>query len=221
MIVWVAGWPHCGSTLLRTFLKDVFGLESYSKYKETELQFLFGDASLYFSHHWGPKLYVRTLGMEGWQPVKTHEFPFDGCPSLYVVRDGRDACASLARFWQLPVRDVILGENTITSNRKFGTWSTHYHAWNPKARSNCALIRFDEILSTPEVVADRIAALLNLPIVGTFVDRFDDHKDQWPRMYDDKNDELRSTIQGEDLDLFWRVNGPVMRELGYMPTETP
>ena len=176
---------------------------------------MFGKEPLVFTKNWGAELYARARDCEAPVLIKTHEFPFDESPCIYLSRDGRDACASLARFWTMPLREVILGVNSMEKPIDFGTWSTHYHAWNPQKRKNCLIVRFEDILQKSDEIARQLSEFLKLPIKGKFVDKFDEHKEKWPRMYDDKNDELRNEIQGEDLDLFWRVNGQVMTELGY------
>ena len=42
MITWIAGWPQCGSTLLRQILQECFGVLTVSKYAEPQLDYLFG-----------------------------------------------------------------------------------------------------------------------------------------------------------------------------------
>jgi len=228
MIVWIAGWPHCGSTLLRTFLRDTFGIASYSKYPEPKLQFAFGKESDAWAewYHKEPDAALAELdGRDEWYGIKTHDWPTDDRPAIYIARDGRDAIGSLAAFWDVPLlpllKDLVIQrDHWIAGIRKgmrqeFGSWSTHYRVWDPRIRERTKLVWFSDILDYPEDVRLGLSQFLKKEPTGTWVDRFDEYKEQWPRMYDDKDSEHRGAMGAEMLDLFWRLHGPVMVELGF------
>lgn len=223
-LIWLAGWPHCGSTLLRTFIRDTFGLRCYSKYTEPELAFAFGPESVEFSQDWPQS---REMARQSEEPilVKTHELPPDEGPVIYVARDGRDAIASLARFWGCSLAPLIFEAWQHDERRRpgcgvvlrafYGNWSTHFHAWNPLQHPQALVIRFPDILAEPEQTRLRLAQFLGRPPTGDWHDHFAEYQERWPAMYDDHHDELRGMMQGELLGLFWRVHGEVMRLLDF------
>ncbi len=225
MICWLAGWPHCGSTLARNFLKDVFGLLSVSMYYEPKLASLFGPEAEIYGASWGLPLYAESRDAGRRVIIKTHDFPFDASPCIYVVRDGRDACASLAKFWKMSVARAIRGENPFmfTGRRNFGTWAAHYASWHPLSRPNTILVKFSDFINCPDGTANRLSAFLEQKQTGRFEDKFEELKKSkiYPELFDDQNAELRDTIPEHALEMFWRINGQVMKELGYIDEIPP
>lgn len=229
MIVWIAGWPHCGSTLLRTFLRDTFGMKVYSIYPEPALQFAFGPESDAWAARYTADREAALAELDEadeWYAVKTHGWPTDDRRAIYIARDGRDAIGSLSRFWDVPASallcDVSVRANTemagILKHQRtlfFGSWSSHFLAWDIENRPNGYMTQFGQILKDPELETGLIGEFLKIKPTGTWIDRFDEYQAKWPKLYDDKNDERRGDMSPELEGLFWRLHGPVMQHLGF------
>jgi hypothetical protein len=212
MIVWIAGWPHNGSTLCRQILKDSFGITTVSCYLETELETLF-PGSENFAKVWDrDRMTTHAYLVEHSDAffVKTHELPLDDCPAIFVYRDGRDAVTSLSNFWKMPIENAICGINC-----PFGTWSSYYHGWNPKDRQNTLMVRFEDMVNTPNAVAKSISEFLNIDQKHPYIDDFDQKKKEYPFLFKDRIGTYKRRFNDEITDLFWRYHDRVMEELGY------
>jgi len=213
MILWIAGWPHNGSTLVRQILKDSFDLQPYSKYQEPGLVDVFGEDSLKFSKKYTEDqfrgyLYYQTR--KETTIVKTHEIPVDDNPAIFVIRDGRDAVTALSHFWTIPIRDAIAGQGCV-----FGNWSSHWHAWNPLKRPRTLLVRFEDMILKPNDVCKDLEKFLGVEQERPYVDDFEEKRKIWPQLFNDRLDCWQKEMTESDLDLFWRCHKEVMGEAGY------
>ena len=113
--VWIASYPRSGNTFLRTVLNHCFGLKSTSVYPND----LGGNKLLEnYVGHIEPEPYMRLVSTDNTAPlVKTHELPRDNFSAIYVIRDGRAACASLWEFY----KGAMSLEQVIKGNHRFGT----------------------------------------------------------------------------------------------------
>jgi hypothetical protein len=207
-MVWLASYPRSGNTLLRTILQQCFGLWSASVYpddlgKNRRLEAYVGhiehgsDGKVRF-----PKSQVPLF--------KTHEYPSNSHPAIYVVRDGRAAAASLWNFYnqELPLREVIAGHH------RFGTWSDHLHAWEPLTRPDTLLIRYEDMTADLPSVLAALETFLDRRLVGANIptrSKLSEIDGKWVR----KESNWESIIKGEALKLFYRINASAMRKLGY------
>lgn len=204
-------------------------MQVFSKYPEPGLQFAFGPKSDAWAGRYTkePEAALAELDeADEWYALKTHEWPTDDRPAIYIARDGRDAIGSLSRFWGVPVPSLldavsvrhehrICGMLAGVGGASFGSWSSHFLAWDIENRPNGLLVKFEDILSRPEEIAYDLSIAFGWERTGQWVDRFDEHKDQWRELFDDKNDEHRHSMAPEVEAMFWRLHGPVMRHLGF------
>lgn len=151
MIVWLASYPRSGNTLLRTILYQTMGLESTSDevgevetlgladstHSKTGVVEIEGDWSEY---------YRNAMNSDDVFLVKTHRLPRDDQPAIYIVRDGRQALVSYARFHQRftpgpfpSLMDLVMGGDF------YGDWSDHYRGW--LNRSNTFVVRYEDLVS--------------------------------------------------------------------------
>ena len=211
MILWIAGYPRTGNTLTRLILKRCFGIESASLYREPKLTKLFptfsGELVPKFME-WVPTL-QRSQQLVG---LKTHGIPArpDNSPAIYTVRDGRDACVSASHFWQLELPRVI-----CEGGKDIANWSAHYHSWRPRDRPKTLTLRYEQTLADPPSAVAAIAQFLGIEPIAPWQDCFDECKALWPRMFGSHTGSWQQEMTGADLELFWRIHGEVMRELGY------
>lgn len=209
-LVWLASYPRSGNTLLRTILWQCFGLKSGSVYQND----LGDNAAL--------KDYVGHLdaGADGKTSfpasnrhlalMKTHGYPRDASPAMYVVRDGRAACASLWQFYrgEVSLPDVLAGRH------RFRTWGEHIHAWDPWQRPNTLLLQYEQMLSDLPGTLQAISDFLGCAIVQhdmpsrEMIARADG---QWVRPITDWQDVLQGELQAQ----FDAANHDMLKKLGY------
>lgn len=115
-IVWLASYPRSGNTFLRTILWQCFGLRSASIYPND----LGGNKRLEeFVGHIEPGVDRKIIFPRNGLPLfKTHEYPADLKPAIYVVRDGRATTLSLWKFYHdhgvaCSLLDVVEGRLTL------------------------------------------------------------------------------------------------------------
>ena len=207
-LVWLASYPRSGNTLLRTILWHCFGAPSASIYDEDlgKNEDLVGMAG-HLEHKPGKQIWFPK---EHTPLIKTHELPPDDKPAIFVIRDGREACVSLWKFYngQISMEDVIAG------NHRFGTWSAHYDAWNPVSRPNTLGVRYEDMLNKRSKVLSEISSFLNLEVIGeTIPDREAMAKagGRWVK----KKSNWRAHLFGPVLKQFNQVNKGTMKSLGY------
>jgi hypothetical protein len=212
MIVWIAGWPHNGSTLCRQILKDSFEISTASCYLESELEPLFPGGEAFFKCWDRDKITFHSYLVEHNETyfVKTHELPLDNCPAIFVYRDGRDSVTALSNFWKMPIESAICGIGC-----PFGTWSSYYHGWNPKHRPNTLMVRFEDMVENPNKVASEISGFIHFEQKHDYVDDFELKKMKYPYLFKDRLNAYKKRFYPEIEDMFWRCHGAVMKELGY------
>lgn len=206
--IWLASYPRSGNTLLRTVLYQCFGFVSASIYSND----LGANRKLesYVGH-----IEHNEKGMisfpDGALPLfKTHELPTDDGFAIYVVRDGRAASVSLWEFYR---RSLSL-EAVIAGRHRFGTWANHLLVWQPWARPNSLLLKYEEILSDLPTVLGKISAFLDAEIINSTIperETIADVDGQWVR----KKSDWREVMTDKDVELFLQTNGLMMEKMGY------
>ena len=207
-ITWLASYPRSGNTYLRTILFNCFGIKTASIYPND----LGGNKTLEnFVGHIEHNQNKTITFQKGSIPIiKTHKLNQDENRSIYIIRDGRAASVSLWNFYgkKIPIKDIILG------NHRFGTWKDHLISWNPLKRPNTLLIKYEDILCNFEYVLNSIETFLEIKVlskklpsrdtVATFDGRWVRSKTDW-----------KEKISSEELNLFNKINYPVLKEFGY------
>lgn len=171
MIVWLASYPRCGNTLLRTILKNVFNISSYDydlKDANEEIEKVcqtFDKVWNYYGHlkngkNW-EEFYKEIKEDKSVYYLKTHHIPIDDSPAIYIIRDGRKAIFSyfnyMKEFFPKENRTLI---DLILGNDYYVSWSEHYHIWNPKFRKNTLLIKYEDMIINPNEIINKIEQFL-------------------------------------------------------------
>jgi len=207
--IFLASYPRSGNTYLRTILWHCFKLPSASVYQQD----LLGAQALadYVGHvEIAPGKLMDWPGKKGIQAVKTHKYPADDRPAIYVVRDGRAASVSL---WEFTYRKISL-EQVIEGNHEYGSWANHVAAWRPWERPETLLLRYEDMAGNLPLVLDQLSRFLGLKILSQRVpdrDQIADISVIWVR----KQSDWRRSFTDRDFEVFERVNGDMMRRLGY------
>lgn len=213
-IIWLASYPRSGNTLLRTILWNCFGLRSTSLYPEDlggnkELKNYIGHIDNSELEFVGPDRRIRFPG-DAMVLFKTHQLQSDSNPAIYVVRDGRAACVSLWHFYhgQVPLETVIAGQHRL------GTWANHVTTWRPWERPDTLLIKYEEMINDLVPVLQKISVFLKRDILANQIPDRNTVASLEGRWVRGKSD-WRMNISDTQLELFDRINGDMLRKLGY------
>jgi hypothetical protein len=163
--------------------------------------------------------------------VKTHALtPPDDSPAIYMVRDGRDAIASYARFAIEMGAEGFEGRSfedaaeALIAERggEFGGWSGNVRSWT-RRDAPTAIVRFEELIADPIPVAGAALRRLGLRLAGSGEPAtFQDLHAIDPLMFQrGRVDGWRAELPDSLQRLFWRIHGAEMLLLGYPPQRLP
>ena len=209
-IVWLTSYPRSGNTFLRTILWHSFGLRSASVYPND----LGENKTLkeYVGHiDHDPDVEMK-LYQNGIPLIKTHEWPEDNNPAIYILRDGRDACVSLWEFWgqRLSLEDVIEGK------QNFGTWAGHVDAWHPWDRPDTLFLKYEElVLDLSKALRDISNFMGKEKIRDTITDR-SIMVESDGRCIKKKKTDWRTAFSETQLQRFLEINEKILKKTGYM-----
>jgi sulfotransferase family protein len=222
MIIWLASYPRSGNTMLRSMLKQAFGVGSYSRYDDPtdigmnrEVGDQVGHESLRGDFR---EFYYRELESPKPVFVKTHNHPGDASRAIYVVRDGRSCIVSwynmltrAKKRTNVNIEDIILGRKV-----PFGDWSSHLRAWAPEGNPRVLLLYYRDLLSEPEMILDRIGAFTGLKQTAPWRDNFAKLQALYPEFFAAGSDERNIAQMTEsEATLFWQVHGEAMVKFGF------
>lgn len=169
MLIWVASYPRSGNRLIRTALSSGWAIPSHTVFDTNERARRLGIPR---RRRPAADRRIRDFrGSEGPELLKTHLLAHAGSPdpALVLVRDGRDAVVSFARFlaagqgdpeWLSALRfeDVLLW---VIEQRgdPFGGWSESVRVWTQRS-APVSVVRYEELRADPQGVARRALARL-------------------------------------------------------------
>jgi len=160
----------------------------------------------------------QLLGIDKPNPLgitKTHDYPNDESPTIYVIRDGRAAIVSYFYYTNTyneprTMRQIIQGDVA------FGSWSAHYHAWKPASRPNTLFLRYEDIVQNVDSAIMAISIFLNIEPTRTFQLNFTDMHAIEPTFFrEGDNSSNLSKLTSYQLAEFEEIHAETMRELGY------
>ena len=222
-LIWLASFPRSGNTFFRILLKELSGIETYATSDSPVAQKI-GLADT-IGHR--PLASMPSGGTATPPVMKTHRLPEGTQPAIYLVRDGRDALVSYARYrvtfqsrkgktrsFHSELRNLIEGQGP------FGKWESHVFAWTRDRRGDTTtLVRFEDLIARPvEVFRKALADMgtgLAILEAGT-IPTFDELHRRWPDFFRKGQAGTWRTEMSEEIqDLFWATNGDAMTYLGY------
>lgn len=217
--VWIASYPRSGNTFLRIILQNLFGLETYSVYRLEGEQLADPSADAlgqapYLPRDWRERLTEQASTAAAL--IKTHGPPEPCGKAVYLVRDGYAAIDSYYHyhkrfsFEQPSLTEVIAGAC------QFGSWSEHFRAWNPQARTQTLFLRYEQLVSRPQECIPRLADFLQVQPQTGALPTFAELKQRWPAFFRrGKDSAFLQEWTPAQLALFNELHGAVMTELGY------
>lgn len=218
-MIWLASYPRSGNTFFRNILFDVYGITSFDMHDDLKGAFEGDLAAFSF--------------------VKTH-LPFQQIPaehrqqpSIYILRDGRDAITSWGHFNKDFVSPHIgflqqLSEIIIAAEgSNFGGWSANALQWILQAD---VVIRYEDLVQDPIGQVEKIRKLYDLPPPraenlptfsklkqsGTPYGLGDRTKNDPSKFFrKGKIGGWKDELPPEMEALFWSHHGDIMEALGY------
>ncbi|GGL41590.1 sulfotransferase domain-containing protein [Caulobacter rhizosphaerae] len=219
MIVWLASFPRSGNTLLRSVLRGVFGLETFSKYEpagspsmDQRLTDLIG-----VTKYEGDFGAFSTAAREAddLRIIKTHDGPEGLDKAIYVVRDGLVATDSYRHYRTATEGRQVSWLEVLAADRPFDNWSLHLDAWRPLERPETLLVRYEDLVGAPETEIGRIAAFLGRPALNRWVDPWETVNNIGPNFFRRGKADRPASITSDEAEAFMALHGEWMGRLGY------
>lgn len=222
MIVWLGSYPRSGNTYARQILATCGGIKTYSIYGNGILSK--GEIAEIIGHTALPEPFSTAVNSSKLYVVKTHSSPdvdsqVAEFPAIYIVRDGRDAIVSHARYlttrkggYGKLLRELVRGEDELRRS-----WSVHVMTWKDREVPT-AYVRYEDLLAAPvEVMQQALDSLgIELKLVDTELVPFSYLHSMFPRFFrkgvvGSWKEEMPESVHEE----FWKLHGEGMRSYGY------
>jgi len=234
MIVWLASYPRSGNTFFRMLLWYQYGIKTYSVYDDP----LFDEigASDTVGHELLPAPLEELADREEIYVVKTHDLPQDNHPAIYIVRDGRDALVSHARYInsfdqsekprgilrkyhaRISFRRTL--QQLILADEPYGGWSRNVLQWTHQREAGFTfVVRYEDLVEDPDLWMKKTFDSLHWNVcpegTGELPD-FEELHDRWPQFFrKGKIGSWQDEMPEQLHELFWQHHGEVMQAHDY------
>lgn len=221
MVLWLASYPRSGNTLARMIIHAGSGLPTYSVHENGEWARHGGPIAKLIGHKKLPKLPEKLVGHEKLFIIKTHHgvVRTGKSPTIYVVRDGRDAIVSYAHYGVgggKTCQDSLL-DGLVRGKLGWGLWGDRVLEW--KARKfPTAYVRYEDMLEAPYESVQRA-----LDHLGIALELRPQPLETFGRLHEMDSEFFRKGKVGgwrremppELHELFWELHEGGMRAYGY------
>jgi hypothetical protein len=232
MIVWLASYPRSGNTFFRVVLHHAYNLKTSSVYDDPLLDRI-GVADVVGQEKL-PAPISELRASPDVHFVKTHDLATDGSPAVYLIRDGRDALVSHAKyvlsftkkkgipFLHNEAKEFERAlEKLIAEKPQFGGWSNHVRSWTQRPNAKTVVVRFDELIAAPQQQVEQALGKLGLNVEslsGGEVPDFAELQKQSPEFFrKGKTGGWRDEMPPRLQELFMQHHREVMEQFGYLP----
>ena len=239
MVIYVASYPRSGNTFFRILLNRVLGVKTYG------VERLFDKLGItdVIGHEPLPDT-IQNLNL---RPelffVKTHDLPTDDLPAIYLMRDGRDAVASFARYicsfsadryerWfaqngslrarlaKMSGRDPFKRRlKKVITGSYYGGWSRNVLSWTRDREGPTTLIRFEDLITDPCGSLERGLSSLSIETHehrSSRIPTFEELNRIAPEFFrQGRSGSWRNEFTPRLYDLFWSIHGEAMDFHGY------
>src|SRR5262245_37671581 len=220
MIVWLASYPRSGNTLLRIILNEVFGVKTLSKHNDrrdigSEQSIREAVGHEFLKGRW-EEVYPQMSRASETFFVKTHDGPEDEAKAIYIVRNGFASILSYQNY----LRDFENIEFTlaevIAGSRDLPSWGYHLDLWNPLQRPQTLLLKYEELVQSPEKQIEQIAQFCQISPQKTWKNDFEKFHAINPKFFRKGQAEDPSPLFPEDCrKLCCGLHGDWMERLNY------
>jgi len=221
MIIWLPSYPRSGNTLLRTLLRQVFKLETYSKYNDqadlgADNRIASAVGHQRYEGSWANE-FQRMRSSAKLHLVKTHEGPESDDRAIFIVRHGWSACISNQHYLrdfskiEAPLSHVIAG---IAGT--FPSWGRMLDLWDPPNRPKTLLVRYEDIIESPQTIISELHAFLGVPVHAEWQNNFAAMQKLDPQFFRSGQTKIEEATFGpENAALFDSLHGDWMQRFGY------
>jgi hypothetical protein len=247
MLFWVASYPRSGNRFFRTLIQSLCEVPTTDiEFCESLMRDLLGNAAVETLNAsrarqvqlaatkgptpvpplppWADRPLAEIVADPRAFAIKTHCVIHDAnLPAVYLIRDGRDAMVSYARFAPLYGKDISpeqfrknLVQRINYTGGRYGSWSENIASWIN--RPNTCVLSFTDLIERPIESVQKAIDTLRLPleIVNTQVPTFDELKARNPELYRrGKAGSWQDEFPADLLPLFWEKHGAMMHKLGF------
>ena len=232
MIVWLASYPRSGNTFCRVLLNHLYGIKTYN-HRSDKLLDQDGAADM-VGHELLPAPIEELAARPEIYFVKTHLPPQDDSRAIYIVRDGRDALVSHARFraWKHnkpPLTDKLaqlVGLRSrferylrkLIEKGRHGGWNNHVMNWTFKRPAGQTFhMKFEDLIQDPVWVGKALEGLkIDAKPIGGTIPSFQELNQKWPGFFrKGKTGSWREEMPEDLQRLFWEKNAEAMDAFGY------
>jgi hypothetical protein len=234
MIVWLASYPRSGNTFYRILLYHLYGLKTYGRRNDETINKM--GAKDVVGHELLPAPLPELSKSKDVYIVKTHRLPEDDSPAIYIMRDGRDALVSYARFrvakhaTKVGIPDKVMKMVGLKSrferalkqlivNKRYGGWNDHVLNWTLKRKNAKTFhLKFEDLVKDPGPwISKGLEALkIDAAPVGGSIPSFEELHRKWPDYFrKGKVGSWREEMSPEMQALFWKHNAEAMDAFGY------
>jgi hypothetical protein len=148
--------------------------------------------------------------------IKTHDLPADSGPAIFIARDGRAAIHSYYHYHKKFAFEQPSLTEVIAGICQFGSWSEHYHGWNPKNRPGTLFVLYDQLVTAPEKTISRLAEFLKREPRKADLPEFQQLQQQLPAFFRrGQNADYLSEWTPDQIALFNQLHGEAMRDIGF------
>jgi hypothetical protein len=222
MIIWLASYPRSGNTFFRILLNTAFNTKTYSIYDDPEDIGSDPKTSKLVGHKILPSTFNLSKARTDKKAyfIKTHELMNSDIKKtdkiVYLIRDGREATVSLINYHKKYFNEQKSILDGIYGNLYKGCWSSHVRSWDPLNNSNCLLIKFEDMVTNPDLIIDKVSLFLKVNPNNNSIPDFNELQKINPKFFHKgKISSWKSLFSKEEQILFWHINKKVMSEYGY------
>jgi len=149
--------------------------------------------------------------------VKTHNYPIDAQPFIYIVRDGRSSVQSYRKFHRSFNQIDKSLVSIILGNDHYGDWSSHYDQWNNRDVKRL-LLRFEDLIDiTDEQLAEIAGFICYKKKINKWVNPVQELQSYEPHFFNEKNQGFKPSKEWTPaIDyIFNKLHHQLMADLQY------
>lgn len=158
--VFLVSYPRSGNSWVRFLLANAFHFEAKTPVDFHSVQNIIPDSHIEEQRRHAARLSPPRI-------IKSHR-PFTPAfpRTIYIVRDGRDACVSYFDFLSRQARfEGTFSDFLLTRDLPYGTWHEHVQSWlESKHEDDFLLVRYEDLLEDAGQELERMLRFVGLAV---------------------------------------------------------
>ena len=147
--------------------------------------------------------------------VKTHDAPETDDPTIYIVRNGVVATDSYRHYLRDWDKQHYAWNELISMPTVHGNWSHHLDAWQPTARLETLMLRYEDLVEHPSRAVDAVSRFLSLPRIREWRDPWSETHRLAPTFFRRGKTSIPLSLSASDIEAFMVLHRPWMDKLRY------